>query len=48
MPEGNKLLLQKGALSFSHPCQEPPVNLPDWLKERASSLPAHPEQPNLF
>jgi predicted Rossmann fold nucleotide-binding protein DprA/Smf involved in DNA uptake len=48
MPEGNKLLLQKGALAFPHPLKEPPVHLPDWLKERASSLPSHPEQLNLL
>jgi DNA processing protein len=48
MPDGNKLLLQKGGLPFPHPFKEPPVQLPDWLKERASSLPIRPEQPNLF
>jgi DNA processing protein len=48
MPEGNKLLLQKGALPFPHPFKEPPVNLPDWLKEKASSLPVRPKQPGLF
>ncbi len=48
MPEGNKLLLQKGALPFPHPFKEPPVNLPGWLKEKASTFPSRPEQPNLF
>jgi len=48
MPEGNKLLLQKGALSFPHPFKEPPVKLPEWMKERAASLPAEPSQPSLF
>ena len=48
MPEGNKLLLQKGALAFPHPFKEPPVKLPDWMKEKAASLPSQPTQPNLF
>lgn len=48
MPEGNKLLLQKGALPFPHPFREKPVKLQDWLKNKASYLPARPEQPNLF
>jgi predicted Rossmann fold nucleotide-binding protein DprA/Smf involved in DNA uptake len=48
MPEGNKLLLQKGALPFPHPFREKPVKLQDWLKNKASNLPACPEQPNLF
>ena len=48
MPEGNKLLLQKGALAFPHPFKEAPVKLPEWMKETAASLPAQPSQPNLF
>ena len=48
MPEGNKLLLQKGALPFPHPFREKPVKLQDWLKNKASYLPARPEQANLF
>jgi predicted Rossmann fold nucleotide-binding protein DprA/Smf involved in DNA uptake len=48
MPEGNKLLLQKGALAFPHPFKESPIHLVDWLKERASSLLSRPEQPKLF
>lgn len=49
MPEGNKLLLQKGALAFPHPFKEPPVKLPDWMKESAASLPLRqPNQPSLF
>jgi predicted Rossmann fold nucleotide-binding protein DprA/Smf involved in DNA uptake len=48
MPEGNKLLLQKGALSFPHPFKEPPVKLAVWMKEKAASLPAEPSQPSLF
>ncbi len=48
MPEGNKLLLQKGALPFPHPFKEPPVKLPEWMKIKAASLPAEPSQPSLF
>jgi predicted Rossmann fold nucleotide-binding protein DprA/Smf involved in DNA uptake len=48
MPEGNKLLLQKGALTFPHPFKEPPVKLPEWMKEKAANLPVPPSQPTLF
>ena len=49
MPEGNKLLLQKGALAFPHPFKKAPVKLPEWMKEKAASLPLRqPSQPNLF
>ena len=48
MPDGNKLLLQKGALAFPHPFKDAPVKLPDWLKDKAASLPAKSSQPSLF
>ena len=48
MPEGNKLLLQKGALAFPHPFPDAPVKLPAWLKEQAANLPKPPSQPSLF
>jgi DNA processing protein len=48
MPQGNKLLLQKGALPFPHPFKEPPLKLTAWLKEKAASLPKQPSQPALF
>lgn len=48
MPDGNKLLLQKGALPFPHPFKDKPVTLPDWLKEKAASLPSQPTQSSLF
>lgn len=48
MPDGNKLLLQKGALAFPHPFKEAPVKLPEWMKEKAASLPPKPNQPSLF
>jgi predicted Rossmann fold nucleotide-binding protein DprA/Smf involved in DNA uptake len=48
MPEGNKLLLQKGALPFPHPFKEPPLKLSAWLKEKAFNQPKQPNQPALF
>jgi predicted Rossmann fold nucleotide-binding protein DprA/Smf involved in DNA uptake len=48
MPEGNKLLLKKGALPFPHPFKEPPLKLSAWLREKASSLPKQPGQPSMF
>lgn len=48
MPEGNKLLLQKGALAFPHPFKDKPVKLPEWLKEKMDNLPSQPTQPSLF
>jgi hypothetical protein len=48
MPEGNKLLLQKGALAFPHPFKDPPVKLPEWMKEKAANLAVPPSQPSLF
>jgi predicted Rossmann fold nucleotide-binding protein DprA/Smf involved in DNA uptake len=48
MPDGNKLLLQKGTLAFPHPFKGKPVKLSEWLKEKAASLPTQPSQPSLF
>ena len=48
MPEGNKLLLQKGALPFPHPFKEPPLKLADWLREKSTSQPKPPTQIGLF
>lgn len=48
MPDGNKLLLQKGALAFPHPFKEPPVKLSKWMKEKTAELPSQPNQPSLF
>jgi DNA processing protein len=48
MPEGNKLLLQRGAFPFPHPFKEAPTKLPDWMKEKAASLTPQPSQPSLF
>jgi len=40
--------LQKGALAFPHPFKDKPVQLSEWMKEKAASLPPKPDQPNLF
>lgn len=48
MPEGNELLLQRGALPFPYPFKEPPVKLPEWLKAQAAGLPGQSTQPSLF
>ena len=48
MPEGNKMLLQRGALAFPHPFREAPTKLPNWMREAAASLPSQPSQPSLF
>jgi DNA processing protein len=48
MPDGNKLLLQKGALPFPHPFSEPPLQLARWLAEKAGNLPKAPSQIELF
>ena len=48
MPAGNQLLLQKGALPFPYPFNEPPLRLSAWLKEKASGLSKKPSQPELF
>jgi len=48
MPEGNKLLIQKGALPFPHPFKETPLKLAKWLEEKAASQQRAPIQPGLF
>ncbi len=48
MPQGNRLLREKGALAFPRPFQETPAELPGWLKEKAAELPSQPSQPSLF
>ena len=48
MPEGNKLLLRKGAPAFPHPFKDKPVKLPEWLKEKAKTWLSQPSQPSLF
>lgn len=48
MPAGNQQLLQKGALPFPFPFNEPPIRFSAWLKEKASGWPKKPSQPKLF
>jgi predicted Rossmann fold nucleotide-binding protein DprA/Smf involved in DNA uptake len=48
MPEGNKLLLQKGALKFPHPFQEDRLKLKEWLENQAAQIKSEPTQPGLF
>lgn len=48
MPDGNKLLLQRGALPFPQPFKEPPINLPDWMEKQTANFPSRPDQPSLF
>jgi predicted Rossmann fold nucleotide-binding protein DprA/Smf involved in DNA uptake len=45
MPDGNKLLLQKGAAAFPHPFRESPLKLQAWL---AANLKSVTSQPGLF
>lgn len=48
MPDGNKLLLQKGALVFHHPFTIAPVKLPEWLQEKAENVQPKLTQSSLF
>lgn len=48
MPDGNRVLLQKGALAFPHPFREPPTRLQAWLKEKSEGIPTNPSQPRLL
>ena len=36
MPEGNRLLLQKGGIAFPHPFPEHYRKLPEWLQENSA------------
>lgn len=48
MPEGNKMLLQKGAIGFPHPFKEDRRKLRDWLEAQAVQIKPEPHQPGLF
>lgn len=48
MPEGNKMLLQKGAIGFPHPFKEDRRKLRDWLEAQATQIKSEPYQPSLF
>jgi predicted Rossmann fold nucleotide-binding protein DprA/Smf involved in DNA uptake len=44
MPDGNRLLIQKGGVPFPHPFPEHFSNLESWLKERSSPTTPKPKQ----
>ena len=48
MPEGNRLLLQKGGLRFPHLFPEPPSQLQTWLAAQTAQVKPEPFQPTLF
>jgi len=48
MPEGNKMLIQKGALQFPHPFPEHHLKLKTWLEEQSTQIKSDPQQPSLF
>lgn len=48
MPEGNKMLIQKGALQFPHPFPEHHLELKTWLGEQSAKIKSNPQQPSLF
>jgi predicted Rossmann fold nucleotide-binding protein DprA/Smf involved in DNA uptake len=48
MPEGNRLLLQKGALAFPHPFPEHYSKLREWLETKAVQIKPKPAQLGLF
>ncbi len=48
MPEGNKMLLQKGALGFPHPFKENRLKLKEWLDAQAAQIKPDPTQLGLF
>jgi predicted Rossmann fold nucleotide-binding protein DprA/Smf involved in DNA uptake len=48
MPEGNRLLLERGALGFPHPFSLKPVDLPNWMHDQASKNASPPEHLHLL
>lgn len=48
MPEGNRLLIEKGALRFPHPFPEDHNNLGKWLEKQTTHVRLEPKQPSLF
>jgi predicted Rossmann fold nucleotide-binding protein DprA/Smf involved in DNA uptake len=48
MPEGNKLLLKKGALVFPHPLRESHLQLTLWLETQSAKNKPDTCQPGLF
>jgi hypothetical protein len=48
MPDGNRLLLQRGALPLPYPFQTSIAQLPDWLKAHAPEQDYPSSQLSLF
>jgi DNA processing protein len=48
MPEGNKMLMEKGALGFPHPFKENCLKLKGWLDAQTTQIKLDPPQPGLF
>jgi len=48
MPDGNRLLIQKGGLPFPHPFPEHFLRLPEWLRAQASQIKPKPTQLGLL
>ncbi len=48
MPEGNRLLIQKGALPFPHPFPEHYSKLPKWLETQSAQVKPKPAQLGFF
>jgi predicted Rossmann fold nucleotide-binding protein DprA/Smf involved in DNA uptake len=48
MPDGNKQLLNKGALAFPHPFPGNFSTLATWLKDKAAQIPSRPSQSQMF
>lgn len=48
IPEGNRLLLQKGCVPFPHPFPDHFSHLETWLKEKSQSVSSKPKQLGLL
>lgn len=48
MPEGKKMLLQRGALGFPYPLNPNQLKLREWMDEQVAQIKPEPHQPGLF
>ncbi len=48
MPQGNILLIKKGAFKFPHPFPENYLQLKAWLENHSTGINSDPLQPSLF
>ncbi len=48
MPQGNVLLIKKGAFRFPHPFPENHLQLRIWLERHSAAIKSDPNQPSLF